>query len=410
MLDTLGATNANYTVKQILKDNWDDFKILYNGNIRQTVLDNVERIINCSNADILGYNTYACGICGNKHIVAHTCKSRFCNKCGKIANENWIVKAQDRLINMPHKHLVFTVPYELRLLFATNRSLLSILFKATNTAILEWAETKNFLPGVVTVLHTFGSKLNFNCHIHVLYSLGGLNTKTLRCKFEKFIPAISLKKRFKACVLAELRSANKNKKLIIPTFVSLDWQEKFGTDNFYEVQNHLYQKDWYNWVGEELDNTDLTVKYIGRYAKRPCLAEYKIIYYSKQENIVKFRFKDKETKTEKVMTMDIMTFIGHLVRHIPEKGFQMIRYAGIYANARKKKCFKLIADTLTQLYGIARLLFQPTARRAVGWRQIAKGQNQPDPLSCPKCKVTMFLLEVAYRARDGTMKHKIFNM
>lgn len=405
MLETVQATSQGYTIKQIFNENWDDFKLQYDGHIRQAVYENVEKIMACGDADILGYNTYTCGVCGDTHVVAHTCKSRFCNKCGKLMNENWILKAQDRLINMPHKHLVFTVPYELRLLFATNRKLLNILFKGVNTAILEWAETKNLLPGIVTVLHTFGAKLNFNCHIHVLYSLGGLDTKKLTCRIEKFIPAISIKKRFMSYVLSELRSVSKNKQLIIPDIVKADWLEKFDTANFFNVQTILYQKDWYTWVGEEIENTDLTVKYIGRYAKRPCLAEYKILFYSKQENLVKFSFRDKESKTDKIIAMDIKTFIGHLVRHIPEKGFQMIRYAGIYANARKKKCFNLIASTLNYLFGTAKLLFQPLARRAIGWRELTKNLTGKDPLKCPKCNTTMCLSEIAYRARDGSMKH-----
>ena len=109
--------SGKYTIKQILKDFWADFLIVYQGNIRQTVLDNVARVMACRDKDKLGYSVYACPVCGDKHIVAHTCKSRFCNACGKVKNDEWIVKAQDRLLNVPHKHLVFSIPWEIRLLF-----------------------------------------------------------------------------------------------------------------------------------------------------------------------------------------------------------------------------------------------------------------------------------------------------
>jgi len=110
--------NGKYTIKQILKENWDDFYLKFKNSIRDAVINNVAKVMNCGNRDKLGYSVYACPVCSNTHIVAHTCKSRFCNSCGKIANDNWIVKSQERLLNMPHKHLVFTIPSELWIFFA----------------------------------------------------------------------------------------------------------------------------------------------------------------------------------------------------------------------------------------------------------------------------------------------------
>ena len=116
MLETIKAS-SNYTIKQILKDNWSEFYSLNKNNIRDVVLENVVKVMNCGDRNKLGYSVYSCDLCGSKHIVAHTCKSRFCNSCGKIKNDEWIMKSQERLLNVPHKHLVFTVPSELWLLF-----------------------------------------------------------------------------------------------------------------------------------------------------------------------------------------------------------------------------------------------------------------------------------------------------
>ena len=114
MLETI---NGKYTIKQILKENWDVYCRLFKDCIRDTVINNVAKVMACGNRDELGYSVYACPACEKKHIVAHTCKSRFCNSCGKVKNDDWIVRAQDRLLNVPHKHLVFTIPSELWLLF-----------------------------------------------------------------------------------------------------------------------------------------------------------------------------------------------------------------------------------------------------------------------------------------------------
>ncbi len=158
------------------------------------------------------------------------------------------------------------------------------------------------------------------------------------------------------------------------------------------------------YIGEKLDNVVLTVGYIGRYAKRPAISETRIKYYSKLENVVKLEYRDKLTKETKLMTMSVMDFIGLLVRHIPEKHFHVIRYYGIYANARKDKMFKLIYRQIISLFGLANLIFEYNLNRAKTWREKMIEQTGVDPLKCKKCNIEMTLVQITYRIRDGTMK------
>ena len=51
------------------------------------------------------------------------------------------------------------------------------------------------MPGITMVMHTFGSKLNFNCHLHILYTLGGYSAKSGQWRACDFVSAESLKKR-----------------------------------------------------------------------------------------------------------------------------------------------------------------------------------------------------------------------
>jgi hypothetical protein len=275
------------------------------------------------------------------------------------------------------------------------------LFKSASQAVLDWAETKHFLPGIVAVLHTFGSKLNFNCHIHMLYTLGGLNARTRQWTPRDFIPCQSLKARFKTVLLHRLRQEFAAANVRVPQYVKNEWLKKYNTAIFYNIQNQLYHSNWYVYIGEKLDNVNLTVGYIGRYAKRPAIAETRITYYSQINNIVKFTYRDKITSENKIFTAPINIFLGLLVRHIPEKHFHMIRYYGLYANARKKRMFALIAQQLIALFGLANLLFGVSKKT---WRQRIIELTGNDPLKCPKCNITMQLAIVHYRIRDGTFK------
>jgi len=278
------------------------------------------------------------------------------------------------------------------------------LFKSASEAILSWSLTKKLLPGVVCVLHTFGSQLNFNCHIHALYTLGGLESTSHKWKPCEFIPVPMLKSRFKARLLHYLRIEFKNKNVLVPEYVKNEWISKFRTSVFYNVQNELYQNNWYLYVGEKLDNVVLTIGYIGRYAKRPAMSETRITYYSKSENIVKFEYRDKKTNEHKIISLSVVDFIGLLVRHIPPKHFHMIRYYGMYANARKNKIFKIISDQIIALFGVANLLFEFAINRARTWRQRMLEQTGVDPLKCGKCGTEMNLTQITYRIRDGTRK------
>jgi len=113
MLETIGG---KYTIKQIFKENWERFR-LERGDIRPIVIKEVEKIMACGDKDKLGYSLYACKKCGHKHFVAHTCKSRFCNSCGKVMTDNWIKKMQKEFLNVSYHHIVFSPPSELWLLF-----------------------------------------------------------------------------------------------------------------------------------------------------------------------------------------------------------------------------------------------------------------------------------------------------
>ena len=89
--------------------------------------------------------------------------------------------------------------------FPYDRTLLDIPFKAAEQTILEWCREKGgYVPGVVCVLHTFGSVLNFNVHIHTLITEGGLSSDRTAWIGNEFIPWKMLKERWKHWILTLL--------------------------------------------------------------------------------------------------------------------------------------------------------------------------------------------------------------
>ena len=92
--------------------------------------------------------------------------------------ESWIsYKRSLQIINVRHRHCVFTIDASLRDFFLQDRSLLNCLFHSVSSVVLrlfsKMNKHKNFTPGFIMVLHTFGRDLKWNPHIHCLISEGG---------------------------------------------------------------------------------------------------------------------------------------------------------------------------------------------------------------------------------------------
>lgn len=278
--------------------------------------------------------------------------------------------------------------------FAANRSLLHLLFRATNEVVNGWSKENELTPGFCSILHTFGSTLNFHPHIHMLFAGGGIDENG-EWRELRFLPWNAWKSRLRAILVRMLRAWVKENTLSLPQSIVSFWRKKNGLYEFGAVLRALFSVILYVHVGEKLDNTDYTVRYIGRYAKRPSVSEAKIVSYDGER--VTFEYKDKLTREHTRLCLSADEFIGRLVRHIPEKGFRTIRYGGFYSNRTKEKCDELRRILPKRYRGAFR--FEGTTAKS--WRERILEMSGKDPLACPRCGDIMTLTEIAYRTRDG---------
>ena len=105
---------GRYTIKQIFQDWWDVYHSAH-PKLPGYVLENVRKMLSCRNPQLLGYVKAACPSHPDQvTVIPRSCKSRFCNSCGKIAVDKWLVAACDAFPNVPYAHLTWPVPSELR--------------------------------------------------------------------------------------------------------------------------------------------------------------------------------------------------------------------------------------------------------------------------------------------------------
>ena len=347
-----------HILRQIFEKEWNNFKLKYRALLtRDGINVSIERMLRCQDPDE-GYLTYVCPHCQKTKTILMTCKSRFCPTCGKKAREKQTLNVTRKLANVPHRQLVFSVPYDLRNYFRIYRdTMLNSLFTTVDETInscmtrhspLATKNEKRRL-GFVSFLHTYGRDLKWHPHLHVLIAERYMKDDNKLHKFSYFSYEYLRKTFFNKLLhnmyyaLKKLLKENLTTKTEINKFYKL-WQEL-----------KIKYKDGYYVYGPRLksfkdENTGLTLKtmkaltkYVARYASHPAISESRILSYDPIKHLVTWYYEphedDNKEESEKlgkqIITESAEEFIKKLIIHIPDIGFKMIRYYGFYSQASK---------------------------------------------------------------------------
>lgn len=372
-------SRKSFTIKQILSDHWDSFLSL-GYDLRPAIIKNVDKVIHCGDPS-LGYALYSCPKCNEIKCVPFRCKSRFCNTCGATYVSERARNISSKLINCEHRHLVFTIPAELRNFFRKDRALLHILFQASSQTLFAWFHKLNkseaFTPGFISTLHTFGRDLKWNPHIHMILTEGASGNHTV-WRTIKHIPFTMLRRRWQATLLSLLH-------------------QKLGA-SFYPLKSKLfrvYKDGFYVYAKKEKHSVvKNSIDYIVRYTGKPAMAQSRILDYD--GNFVTFyyeRHEDGKRVTEKLSAID---FIKRLIIHIPDEQFKMVRYYGLYAKKHKHstKFFLLVSRQKKKFW-----------KQLANWRHRLLLAFGIDPLRC-SCGNTMELLDIFIPKKSPLLDYK----
>ena len=355
-------------LQQIFTDYYEEIEYILHP--RKTEMENIDKMIHCGDPSC-GGAMYGCPHCGKLKFVPFRCHSRFCPTCGNKYTMDRTTSMSFKLVNVTHRHCVFTIDENLREFFLKDRSLLDCLFHSVNSVItrmfFKMNKSKNFTPGFIMVLHTFGRDLKWNPHIHCLISEGGYSDDGFWRNVKHFDYTF-LRNAFRTALLNEMES-------------------KIGS-SFKKVKAKCYrehQQGFYVYAKPNLCDPRIVVKYIGRYLGRPVIATSRIDKYDGE--MVTFHYNRHEDEQYIEETIPAMEFIQRLIRHIPEKHFKMIRYGGIYARHREidSKLYRAISKSKHHIY-----------RSFNQWRTAILSSFGYDPLVCPDCQHRMEFLELYF--------------
>lgn len=108
-------------LQEIFTDYYEEIK--YTLHPRSSEMENIEKMINCGDPSF-GGAMYGCPHCGKLKFVPFRCHSRFCPTCGNKYSMDRTTSMSFKLVNVHHRHCVFTIDQNLRDFFLQDRSLL----------------------------------------------------------------------------------------------------------------------------------------------------------------------------------------------------------------------------------------------------------------------------------------------
>jgi len=297
---------------RVLFHNFDRFLTAYEsrfekeyGHFRPVVREVVERYLDCGNPRS-GFARIRCPDCHSEQLLTFSCKTRgFCPSCHAKRREEWGQWARETLLlDMPHRQVVLTIPKTLRIFFKYLRRLLGELSRASVKALTVYFEAlagEPLVPGIIVAVQTFGDRINFHPHLHLLVTEGGMDQAGV---FHR-LPHLDDSR------LAEIFAREVLRLLVGKGLLSPEWAERILS----------WRHTGFNVHSRVRARTKTEAERIGKYMVRPILALDRLSFLER-EGRVGYRHGDDGAELER---MDYLELIARVTSHIPDKGQVMVR-------------------------------------------------------------------------------------
>ena len=283
----------------------------------------------------LGSHLYTCQDCGSEVPLYNSCLNRHCPTCQGPAQYRWIEQRQQRLLNTPYFHVVFTLPSLLRAVGCAHRRLLfDLLFSSVADTLHAFAADPKRLGaqlGFTLVLHTWTRQMLFHPHIHAIVTGGGLSrdaSRWIAVPNEHFLfPVRAVSKVFRGKFL--------NRFIALWQAGKLDLTEHQSRQLVGEAKKY----DWVVYAKLPFGGPQQIINYLGRYTHRVAIASSRLI--SIADDRIVFR-----TRGAQRCALSPEEFIRRFLLHVLPHQFFKIRHYGLLApgnvNTRLRRAQELL--------------------------------------------------------------------
>ncbi len=338
-------------ILELARDHWDT------PTERDAVRANFRKVCSCR-TPALGGEAYASE--AEEKIFYHTCKSRCCPSCGNRGTQLWQREQWAMLPEIPFVGIVLTMPDVFWPIFQAHCHLQHDL-PALGAAVLRqyaWNRYRVRLH-IVVVQHTFGGRLNYHPHLHIMVSAGGLNeyenTWMQSIEFDRE----QIMELWRFAVTSYLWKANQDGLLHSPAVPA----------DFSDLVLGQTQRHWNIHITRRMTKQHF-LGYAGRYIRRLPISQKRILSVARER--VVYQSKDTRTKTVIESSCTSAAFVALLSQHVPDRYQHSMRYFGLLAPRTKRTTSAALFILLGQK--------QRSRPPRLSWRSSLLRDFQVDPL------------------------------
>ena len=325
----------------------------------------------------LGGHVEGCDSCGHLRISYNSCRNRHCPKCQVTNKERWIMARQQQLLPVSYFHVVFTLPQELNTwCMHYPKAMYDLLFTASHQTIKTFAGDEKHLgamPGMISVLHTWGQNLSLHPHVHLIIPGGGIAPsgcwKNAKNKGRYLFPVKAMSQVFKHKYMEG--------------FLQLLKKENKNIER--SLRETLYSKSWIVYAKSPFGGPRQVIEYLGRYTHKVAMSNHRIV--SLADDKISFLYKDyADGSQQKTMTLEAAEFLRRFCLHLLPRGFRKIRYYGFLANVHSA-LLQVQQQEMGATEQTGALSMNGNGEiKKISWKVIAKQKLNYDADQCPVCK------------------------
>ncbi len=277
----------------------------------------------------LGGHLYRCTDCTETEFAYHSCHHRACPRCGGSRTAEWTQRQTDRLLPVPYFMVTFTVPEQLRPLFAVRPTLLhDLLFTQAAAALQSVADRPRLLGavlGMIAVLHTWGRQMQHHPHLHFIIPGGGLSPDGTRWVPSRqpdwLLPMKAVAAAFRRGFDDALRAQ--------------------APELYTQVSDAVWRTPW--WVhSQHAGSGEAVVRYMARYVFRTAISDHRLV--SAETDAVSFSYTDSKSHRPGTCRLSADEFMRRFLQHVLPPGQHRVRYFGwMHPGARARRC---VVETL----------------------------------------------------------------
>jgi hypothetical protein len=325
----------------------------------------------CMTAEMGGHQ-YRCRDCDHTFWVYHGCRNRSCPACHGRQMRDWLEAREAELLPCDYYHVVATIPEQLRHLFLSDQKVMySMLMKTVAGAVTDLTRDPKYLgatPGILMVLHTWTSQLQYHPHAHLLVTGGGVTddgTSWCQPPGPFLLPVKALSK----LIAGRFRDALK----------------EADPEAFRSLPRKTWKREWCSFCKHYGRGRQAVVAYLARYAFRIAITNTRIV--AMDDTHVTFRYKQRETGEWRLSRLTGVEFIRRFLMHVLPKGFHKLRYYGLWHHS--KRCLQERARLLLSLRARVQpaecLLITDVAAQASRFPEGKEAPEEGYAPSCPHC-------------------------